>query len=130
MKTFCKDCEYFNPLDNKTYGFCHKNAPLAQSSNSNFATFPRVKIEDFCFEGQIEDFCFEGQLKVTETVGLLQPIEEPQLLVEEKFIKSSKEEKIQEAEEPVLLAKKIVEEVTKEDMPKKSIFKKSKNTKG
>lgn len=121
MKTFCKDCEYFNPLDNKTYGFCHKNAPLAQSSNSNFATFPRVKIEDFCFE---------GQLKVTETVGLLQPIEEPQLLVEEKFIKSSKEEKIQEAEEPVLLAKKIVEEVTKEDMPKKSIFKKSKNTKG
>jgi len=74
MKTNCDKCDFFESIEGKDFGYCHKNPPLAQASNSNYATFPKVKVDSFCFDGTI---------KVQEFVGFSQPVEEPQLLVEE-----------------------------------------------
>jgi len=66
MKTICKECIYFENIG-KEYGYCHKLPPLAQGSITNLATFPKVKHDWYCFDGQ----------------PIAKIIEEPQMVVEE-----------------------------------------------
>jgi len=73
-KTFCRDCEYCEE------GTCRLRPPFAASALTNYATFPKIK-EDW--------FCYSGSNSVKETV------EEPQLLVETIIIEQVEEQPVE-----------------------------------